>query len=99
MMTIFWGRSRKRAVCAPVSQKGALSWATPPRTRGEGDRESAKRYNENTREYVKSGKVEKAAREAGKGDAEEMEQAEKAGEERAKELDPAVDRDYSKPTK
>ncbi len=70
-----------------------------PKNQGEGDRESAKRYNENTREYVKSGKVEKAAREAGKGDPEEMEQAEKAGEERAKELDPAVDRDYSKPTK
>ena len=37
-----------------------------PKNQGEGDRESAKRYNENTREYVKSGKVEKAAREAGK---------------------------------
>lgn len=48
---------------------------------------------------MKSGKVEKAAREAGEGDPKEMEQAEKAGEERAKELDPSVERDYSKPTR
>ena len=70
-----------------------------PKNQGEGDRESAKRYNEDTRDYVKSGKVEKAAKEAGKGDREKMEQAEKAGEKRAKELDPSVDRNYSKPTR
>lgn len=70
-----------------------------PKIQGEGDRESARRYNEKTRQYVESGKVEKAAREAGKGDPKEMEKAEKAGLERAKELDPSVDRDYSKPTK
>lgn len=70
-----------------------------PKNQGEGDRESAKRYNENTQEYVKSGKVEKAARDAGKGDPEEMKKAEKAGKERAKELDPSVERDFSKPTK
>lgn len=66
---------------------------------GEGDRESAKRYNKDTQEFVESGKVEEAARKAGQGDKEEMERAEKTGEERAKEYDPAVDRDYSKPTK
>jgi len=69
-----------------------------PKNQGEGDRESAKRYNENTQEYVESGKVEEAARKAGKGDPEDMAKAEKAGEKRAKELDPAIDRDYSKPT-
>lgn len=70
-----------------------------PRNQGEGDRESAKRYNENTRKFVESGKVEEAARNAGKGDKQEMERAEQAGKDRAKELDPAVTRDFSKPTK
>lgn len=66
---------------------------------GEGDRESARRYNRNTQEFVESGKVDEAARRAGEGDPKEMEQAEKSGKERAKEFDPAVERDYSKPTK
>ncbi len=66
---------------------------------GEGDREAAKRYNKDAQEFVKSGKVDKAARKAGEGDKRDMERAEKAGKERAKEFDPAVDRDYSGPTK
>lgn len=70
-----------------------------PKNQGEGDRESAKRYNEKTEKFVQSGKVEKAARDAGKGDPEEMKKAEKAGKARAKELDPSVQRDFSKPTK
>lgn len=70
-----------------------------PRNQGEGDRESAKRYNEDTQEFVESGKVDEAAKKAGQGDKKEMERAEQAGKDRAKELDPAVDRDYSKPTK
>ena len=69
------------------------------RNQGEGDRESAKRYNENTQKFVKSGKVEEAAKKAGKGDKKAMERAERAGKDRAKELDPAVDRNYSKPAK
>ena len=73
--------------------------ADKQRIQGEGDRESAKRYNEDTQGFVKSGKVDEAARKAGEGDKEEMERAEKSGEDRAKEFDPAVDRDYSKPTK
>lgn len=70
-----------------------------PRNQGEGDRESAKRYNEKTRKFVESGKVDEAARKAGKGDKQEVERAEQAGKDRAKELDPAGSRDYSKPTK
>ncbi len=70
-----------------------------PRNQGEGDRESAKRYNEDTQKFVESGKVDEAAKKAGQGDKKEMERAEQAGKDRAKELDPAVDRDYSKPTK
>jgi hypothetical protein len=70
-----------------------------PKNQGEGDRESAERYNEKTQEFVESGKVDEAARRAGEGDPEEMRKAEEAGKKRAKELDPAVERDYSKPTK
>ncbi|AKJ94167.1 hypothetical protein TVD_01720 [Thioalkalivibrio versutus] len=66
---------------------------------GEGDRKSAKRYNEDTQDFVESGKVDDAARKAGKGDKEEMERAEKAGKDRAKEEDPKVNRNHSKPTK
>lgn len=70
-----------------------------PKIQGEGDRESARRYNKDTREFVESGKVDDAARKAGEGDREEMERAEKTGEDRAKEFDPMVDRNYTKPTK
>ncbi|TVP79318.1 hypothetical protein [Thioalkalivibrio sp.] len=73
--------------------------ADKPNIQGEGDRESARRYNKDTREFVESGKVDEAARKAGEGDKEEMERAEETAEERARELDPAVHRDYSKPTK
>jgi hypothetical protein len=69
------------------------------RNQGEGDRESARRYNRNTQEFVESGKVDEAARRAGEGDPEEMKQAEKTGKERAKEFDPSVERDYSKPNR
>jgi len=61
---------------------------------GEGDRESARRYNEDTEKFVKSGKVDKAAR-----DAKEDPQAEEQGRSRAKEDDPQLQRDYSKPEK
>ena len=70
-----------------------------PTNQGEGDRESAKRYNRNTQEFVESGKVDEAAKRAGDADPKELEKAEKAGKKRARELDPAVERDYSKPTK
>lgn len=64
---------------------------------GEGDRESAEEYNERTREFVESGKVDKAqpGGEAGPED----ERAEETGKSRAKEVDPEVHRDYEKPTK
>lgn len=70
-----------------------------PRNQGEGDRESARRYSEHTREFIDSENVEEAAREAEKQDPAEAEQAEQAGKERAKEKDTEVVRDYSKPTK
>lgn len=69
------------------------------KVQGEGDREAARRYDEATREFVESGKVEEAAARAAEQDSEEARQAEQAGRERAKEGDPAVHRDYRKPTK
>lgn len=66
---------------------------------GEGDRESARRFNEDVREFVQSGKVDEAARRAAGQDPAEAEAAEKAGKDRAKEFDPAETRDYKKPDK
>lgn len=66
---------------------------------GEGDRESARRYNEATRDFVKSGKVDEAARRAADQDPEEARRSEQKGRERAKEVDPAVHREYDKPVK
>lgn len=64
---------------------------------GEGDYESARRYDKNVRDFVKSGHVEEAAEEARKaragGEREEMNRAEKAGKDKAKGFDPQVKRD------
>ena len=68
----------------------------------EGNREAARQYNEATRDFVKSGKFEEKAREAKEIDASEqaeLEKAEEAGKSHAKEEDPEVHRDYSKPDK
>jgi hypothetical protein len=66
---------------------------------GEGDREAARNYTERTEKFVKSGKVDDAARKAGEQDPEEARKAEEAGRKRAKEVDPEVHRNYQKPTK
>jgi hypothetical protein len=70
----------------------------PDKIQGEGDKEAARRYTEATEEYVKSGKVEDAAKRAADQDPQEAEQAERRGKARAKEQDPAVHRDYHRPT-
>jgi hypothetical protein len=67
------------------------------KVQGEGDKAAARDYNEATRQFVESGRVEDAAGRAGDQDAKEAERAEEAGLERAKEKDPAVHRDYHKP--
>ena len=69
------------------------------KNQGEGDRDAARRYNQDQREFVESGKVKQAAEQAKGQDPAEAEAAEKAGKERAKELDPAEKRDYRKPDK
>lgn len=73
--------------------------ATPPNPRnpnnqGEGDRESARRFNQDQQEFVKSGRVDEAARQA-----KEDPEAERKARARAKEFDPEENRDYSKPEK
>ncbi|MDT8387550.1 MAG: hypothetical protein RQ736_08555 [Thiogranum sp.] len=70
--------------------------ASGSENQGEGDRKSAERYNEETHEFVKSGKVEDAAEGAAGQDPQEAERSEQAGRERAREVDPAVHREYDK---
>lgn len=64
---------------------------------GEGNREAGKAYNEETQRFVEAGKVEASAAEA-KAAVEgpkkaELEEAERVGKARAKELDPNEKRD------
>lgn len=68
--------------------------------KGEGDYEAARHYREKTEEFVDKGKVEQQTedrRAVDSAEQEELEKAERAGEERAKEKDPSVHRDYHKP--
>lgn len=60
---------------------------------GEGDYASARRFNASETAFVKSGRVEQAARDAAptsRGEAEEMERAEEAGKRRSKERSAAA---------
>ena len=62
---------------------------------GEGDYKAARRYNEATREFVKEEDVAGAARDAepqSAGEQQQIERAEQAGRERAKDEDPLLDR-------
>lgn len=63
-----------------------------PNNQGEGDHESARRFNQDQQAFVKSGRVDEAARQA-----KENPEAERKARERAKEFDPEENRDYSKP--
>jgi hypothetical protein len=64
---------------------------------GEGNREAARQYNEQTREFVEAGKVDPKAAEAAKAldsdEARELQEAENKGKEKALEEDPQVQRD------
>ncbi|MEO8626901.1 MAG: hypothetical protein ABI612_02210 [Betaproteobacteria bacterium] len=65
----------------------------PNEVQGEGNYDAAKEYDDAQRAFVKSGKVEQAARDAApksKAEEEEMQRAEQAGRSHAKEEDPAV---------
>ena len=67
----------------------------PSELQGEGDYKAARRYNEATREFVKDEDVAGAARDAepqNAGEEQQLEQAEQAGRQRAKDEDPLLDR-------
>lgn len=61
---------------------------------GEGNRDAANAYNEDTRDFIKSGKVEQAAQDAKKSlngdEAAELRKAEKEGMSRAKGKDAKI---------
>lgn len=66
------------------------------KVQGEGDRESARRYNEATRSFVERGGVGQA--DGSEVSSDEAEGAAREGRARAKEFDPEVHRDYAKPS-
>jgi hypothetical protein len=62
---------------------------------GEGDYNAARRYNEATREFVKDEDVAEAALDAepqSERERQQLERAEQAGRQRAKDEDPLLDR-------
>ena len=62
---------------------------------GEGDYRAARRYNEATREFVEEEDVAEAARDAeprSEREQQQLERAEQAGRQRAKDEDPLLDR-------
>ncbi|MBI1395331.1 MAG: hypothetical protein GC151_05060 [Betaproteobacteria bacterium] len=66
---------------------------THARNQGEGDRESARRYDDEARTFAESGEVDRAARNARPRtpeEAERLRRAEAEGRARAKGEDPAV---------
>ena len=66
---------------------------------GEGNYAASKQYNDATREFVQSGRVEEAARNAAPqsdADALDMQAAEAEGKRHAKEEDPALERKRSR---
>ncbi len=65
---------------------------------GEGNREADRHYRERTREFVESGRVDEAAKNAREESSDEDARAEEQGRRRAKEEDPEVHRDYDKPS-
>ncbi len=64
------------------------------KNQGEGDKESAKKYNDATEAFAKSGKVEKAAKDAERAldgnERDELLKAEQAGKSHAKGEDPLL---------
>ena len=64
-----------------------------PAMQGEGNRTAARRYNEETTDFARSGRVEQAAREArpaGAEEARDMERAEAEGKSHARGEDPLL---------
>lgn len=72
------------------------------KNQGEGDRESARRFNKSQQRFVESGEgqdeIERLAR-GGEDIGKEFEEAEREAAGRAREKDPAVSRDYNRPAR
>ena len=69
--------------------------ANAPQVQGEGDYASDRKYTESVQSFVRSGKVQQAARDASPAspeDEEDMQRAEIAGESHSKGEDPALRR-------
>ena len=84
-------------------RKSSASQQNSGRNEGEGNRTAARQFNKQAREFARSGKVDAAAEEAKDAlqgpEREELQEAEAKGQARAREQDPAVRRDYTKPEK
>jgi len=66
-----------------------------PAMQGEGNRTAARRYNEETTDFARSGRVEQAARDArpaGADEARDLQRAEAEGKSHAREEDPLLHR-------
>ena len=63
---------------------------------GEGNRTAAREYNEATKRFTQSGRVEESGKKAKQaiegGEKAELERAEKAGKSKIREEDPAIER-------
>jgi len=90
-------RPRGRSKSPPAQSTPAQPASAKSPNEGEGNRTAARQYNEATREFIASGKVDEqaeAARRAVEGrERAELERAEATGRERMKEEDPNVHRD------
>jgi hypothetical protein len=71
--------------------------ANNTRIQGEGDYDAAERFNESSRDFVDSGKVDKAPDPTDQS-RESADKAERKGKSRAKEFDPQEHRDYGEAT-
>jgi hypothetical protein len=83
--------SKGHAACTLPAQE--VPMAQKDKVEGEGSYTGSKDYNERTRKFVESGKVDKAAHDAepkNEQEKHEMQKAERVGKEHAKEEDPAL---------
>lgn len=86
-------KSLDKATVKSLRQPDDRSEARGQENQGEGNREAARRYNEDQQQFVQSGRAEAAAGRAAPDDADdaaEMSRAEREGRRHAKGEDPTV---------
>jgi hypothetical protein len=96
----YWAARHERTLAADQHSNPDTAMRTKPddsttktKNQGEGDREAARRFNEDQKRFVESGAVDDAARQAQPRDdeqADEMLDAERIGRDKAKGEDPTV---------